>query len=202
MGSAASLLLHICCAPCSVACVKALRDQGIEPVGLWYNPNIHPFLEYKARRDTLREYAGTIGLDLREIDFYGLRQFTAAVAHDPDRRCGYCYSCRMERAAQYAAENGFDRFSTTLLYSPYQDRELILQSGMAAGEKYGVGFMPYDFRPLFKEGQEGARCAGLYMQKYCGCVYSEEDRFSNRRKKELHKLHKAAGATRSGANVG
>ena len=77
-----SLLLHICCAPCSVACVKMLREEGTEPTGFWYNPNIHPFLEYKARRDTLRQYAQDIGLDLREEDFYGLRQFTAAVAQD------------------------------------------------------------------------------------------------------------------------
>ena len=83
-----STLLHICCAPCSVACVKTLREEGVEPVGFWYNPNIHPFLEYKARRDTLRQYAQDIGLDLREEDFYGLRQFTAAVAQDSDHRCG------------------------------------------------------------------------------------------------------------------
>ena len=166
------LLLHICCAPCSVACVKQLREEGAEPVGFWYNPNIHPFLEYKARRDTLRQYAQDIGLDLREVDFYGLRQFTAAVAAD-------------------AAQHGFARFSTTLLISPYQNRELICAVGAKMGEKYGVEFIPYDFRPRFREGQEEARALGLYMQKYCGCIYSEEDRFSNRRKKELHKLHKA-----------
>lgn len=186
-----SILLHICCAPCSVACIKTLREEGTEPVGFWYNPNIHPFLEYKARRDTLRQYARDIGLDLREEDFYGLRQFTAAVARDCEHRCGYCYACRMERAAQYAAENGFDRFSTTLLVSPYQNRELMCATGEKMGERYGVEFVPYDFRPRFREGQEEARALGLYMQKYCGCVYSEEERFSNRRKKELHKLRKA-----------
>jgi len=184
------LLLHICCAPCSVACVKALRADGVEPVGFWYNPNIHPFLEYKARRDTLRDYARSIELDVREEDFYGLRQFTAAVAADCDHRCGYCYASRLERTAQFARENGFTQFSTTLLISPYQNRDLILSTGARMGEKYGVEFAPYDFRPHFRDGQEEARALGLYMQKYCGCVYSEEDRFSNRRKKELHKLHK------------
>ncbi len=186
------LLLHICCAPCSVACIRALREEGTEPVGLWYNPNIHPFLEYRARRDTLREYAGQIGLDLREIDFYGLREFTAAVAAEPERRCGYCYACRMEKTARYAAEHGFDRFSTTLLISPYQDRERILETGARMGERYGVAFVPYDFRPRFREGQEEARALGLYLQKYCGCVYSEEERFSNRRKKELRRMRRAA----------
>lgn len=125
-------------------------------------------------------------------NFYGLRQFTAAVAADCDHRCGYCYACRMERTAQYAAQHGFARFSTTLLVSPYQNRELIRAAGERMGERYGVEFAAYDFRPRFQEGQEEARAAGLYLQKYCGCVYSEEERFSNRRKKELHKLHKAA----------
>ena len=187
------LLLHICCAPCSVSCIKMLRAEGIEPVGFWYNPNIHPYLEYKARRDMLRQYAQDIDLDLREIDFYGLRQFTAAVARDSDHRCGYCYLCRMEETAKYAAEHGFTHFSTTLLVSPYQNREMICAIGEKMGEKYGVEFVPYDFRPGFRDGQEEAREQGMYMQKYCGCVYSEEDRFSNRRKKELHKLHKQQG---------
>ena len=177
-------LLHICCAPCSVACVKTLREEGVEPAGFWYNPNIHPYLEYKARRDTLRQYARDIGLDLREEDFYGLRQFTAAVAQDCEHRCGYCYACRMERTARYAAENGFARFSTTLLVSPYQDRERICAAGAAAGEKYGVEFLPYDFRPRFREGQDRARALGLYMQKYCGCIYSEEDRYRAKKRKK------------------
>ena len=61
------LLLHICCAPCSVACIKQLREEGVEPVGFWYNPNIHPFLEYKTRRDTLRQYAQDMGFVIPSI---------------------------------------------------------------------------------------------------------------------------------------
>ena len=170
-------LLHICCAPCSVACVKLLREEGVEPVGFWYNPNIHPFQEYKARRDTLRQYAKDIGLALEEEDFYGLRQFTAAVAADSDRRCGYCYACRMERTAQYAAEHGFDAFCTTLTVSPYQDTPLIFETGEKLARAFGVKFAPYDFSPRYREGQDEARALGLYMQKYCGCVFSEEDRY-------------------------
>ena len=171
-------LLHICCAPCSVACVKTLREAGTEPVGFWYNPNIHPFLEYKARRDTLRQYARDIGLALREQDFYGLREFTAAVAADPDHRCGWCYTCRMEQTARYAAENGFTHFSTTLLISPYQDHELIRTLGETAAHKYGVPFLYRDFRPGFWDGHEKAKALGFYMQKYCGCIFSEEERYA------------------------
>ena len=190
-----STLLHICCAPCSISCIQQLREMGIEPVGFWYNPNIHPFLEYKARRDTLRQYAQEIGLELREVDFYGLRQFTAAVAQHSDQRCGYCYTCRLEETAKYAAQHGFTHFSTTLLVSPYQNREMICAIGEKMGERYGVTFAAHDFRPGFSNGQEEARSQQLYMQKYCGCIYSEEDRFSNRRKKELHKLHKQQAQT-------
>ncbi len=197
MRPLSDLLLHICCAPCSVACVHQLREEGTEPTGFWYNPNIHPYLEYKARRDALRDYAKSIGLALREEDFYGLRPFTAAVAAHPEQRCGYCYACRMEETARYAAEHGFARFSTTLLISPYQNRELLCAAGEAAAARHGLTFVPYDFRPRFREGQEEARALGLYMQKYCGCVYSEEERFSNRRKKELHRQHKAAAQGRS-----
>ncbi len=117
------LLLHTCCAPCSVYCVESLRDEGIEPVSFWFNPNIHPYQEYKARRDTLIGYAGDIGLELLVREDYGLREFVRHVAGDIDRRCAYCYACRLEETARFAAEHGFTGFSTTLLVSPYQDHD-------------------------------------------------------------------------------
>ncbi len=178
------LLLHICCAPCSVACIQSLRGEGTEPVGFWYNPNIHPFTEYRARRDCLREYAKSIGLALVEQDEYGLRPFVQAVCGDIDHRCASCYTCRLERTAQVAAEHGFDAFTTTLSISPYQNFALICAVGEAIGEKYGVPFLPRDFRPLFRDGQAQARELGLYMQKYCGCIFSEEDRYCKKRKKK------------------
>lgn len=179
-----SLLLHICCAPCSVACVKQLREEGIEPVGYWYNPNIHPFTEYRARRNCLVDYAKSIGLELVVDDFYGLRQFVTAVVSNIPGRCAYCYDTRMDQTARYAAEHGFDAFCTTLTVSPYQNTPLIFQKGQAAAEKYGVEFLPYDFSPRYREGQTEARELGLYMQKYCGCVFSEEDRYCNKKKKK------------------
>ena len=117
------LLLHTCCAPCSVYCVDSLRSEGIEPVSFWYNPNIHPYQEYRARRDTLVDYAGSIGLEWIVQEHYGLRGFVQAVAEDISHRCAYCYTSRLEETARYAAENGFTHFSTTLLVSPYQDHE-------------------------------------------------------------------------------
>ena len=181
-----SLLLHTCCAPCSIYCGDSLRSEGIEPVSFWYNPNIHPYQEYKARRDTLKEYAASIGMKLLVREDYGLRTFVKAVAEDLDHRCGYCYACRLEETARYAAEHGFTHFSTTLLVSPYQDHERLRATAEEMAARYGVAFLYRDFRPGFREGQAKARELGLYMQKYCGCVFSEEERYSKqiRRDKE------------------
>ena len=175
-------LMHICCAPCANRPIARLRDEGIEPVGFWYNPNIHPYTEYQARKHTLEEYAREIGMKLVIGGTYDLRPFVTAVAGNLDQRCGYCYRCRMEATAQYAAENGFSSFTTSLLISPYQDHELICAMARAAGEKYGVEFLYRDFRPLFRAGQDFAREHGMYMQKYCGCIFSEEERYRKRKK--------------------
>lgn len=178
------LLMHTCCAPCSVYCVKSLRSEGVEPVSFWYNPNIHPYQEYKARRDTLIAYAGDIGMELLVREDYGLRDFVRAVAADLDHRCGHCYGCRLEETARYARDNGFTHFTTTLLVSPYQNHEGIRQKGLELAERYGVDFLYRDFRPGFREGQAEARERGLYMQKYCGCVFSEEERYAKQIKRD------------------
>ena len=171
------LLLHICCAPCSVACVEELRVEGIEPTGFWYNPNIHPVSEYKMRKNTLIQYASDIHMRLIVENYYGLREFIDNISPDYNHRCGFCYRFRLEETARYAAENGYDAFTTTLLISPYQNHELLKETGEEMGDKYHISFAYRDFRPRFKEGQEKAAQLGLYRQKYCGCVFSEEDRF-------------------------
>ena len=178
------LLLHTCCAPCSVYCVDLLRSEGIEPVSFWYNPNIHPYQEYKARRDTLKAYAASIDLELIIREDYGLRNFVRAVADDIDHRCAHCYTTRMEETARFAAEHGFSHFSTTLLVSPYQDHDGICAAAQKLEQQYGVTFLYRDFRPGFRSAQAKARKLELYMQKYCGCVFSEEDRYAKQIKRD------------------
>ena len=168
------LLLHTCCAPCSVYCIKSLRQEGIEPTVYWYNPNIHPYMEYKARRDTLKEYTKSIGVNAIFDENYGLREFCKNVVDDLENRCvKYCYRVRLEQTAKYAKDNGYDSFSTTLLISPYQNHVALKKIGEEIAERYGLTFIYRDFRPGFREGQQEARELGLYMQKYCGCVFSE-----------------------------
>ena len=174
------LLLHICCAPCSVACVRALRGEGLDVSGFWYNPNIHPFTEYKARRDALAGYADSVNLPLTARDEYGLRDFLTLTwpASPEPGRCVACYQTRMDAAAAHAAENGFEAFSTTLLISPYQRHDLLCETAEETARRHGVRFLYRDFRPLFREGQAEARELGLYRQKYCGCIFSEEERYA------------------------
>ena len=179
------LLLHSCCAPCAVQCVASLAGEGIKPDLFWYNPNIHPYTEYCSRRDTFRLFATGRELLLVEEDEYGLRSFVSfveknGISENKDnsrQRCAYCYRLRLEKTACMAAENGYDAFSTTLLISPYQDHDLIRETGEALAGTYGINFLCRDFRPLFRQGQKQAREAGYYMQKYCGCIYSEEERY-------------------------
>lgn len=179
------LLLHTCCAPCSVYCIDKLREEGIEPTVYWYNPNIHPYMEYKARRDTLLEYTKSINVEAIFEEDYGLKEFCKNVINNLNSRCqDYCYPVRLEQTAKYAKEHGYDSFSTTLLISPYQKHDEIVRIGQEVARRYGIEFLYRDFRTGFRIGQSKARELGLYMQKYCGCVFSEEDRYSKQIKKE------------------
>ncbi|MBR4194840.1 MAG: epoxyqueuosine reductase QueH [Oscillospiraceae bacterium] len=170
-------LLHVCCAPCANMCIDTLRADGQELTAYWYNPNIHPFTEYRSRRNCLRDYAASISLPLVERDDYGLRPFVRAVAEDIEGRCVKCYEMRLFSAADFAARNGFDSFSSSLFISPYQNHELLKEVAERAADEFHIRFQYRDFRPLFRQGQERARELGFYMQKYCGCVFSEQERY-------------------------
>ena len=163
-----------------MACIASLREEGIEPALFLYNPNIHPFTEYVRRRDAALQYAKSLDLPLIMEDHYGLRQFIETLydvqaGFDFPGRCAYCYRLRMEKTAVTAKENGFDAFSTTLFISPYQNHDLLMKEAEAAAGKYDTTLLYRDFRPRFREGRQEARALGLYMQKYCGCIFSEEE---------------------------
>lgn len=182
------LLLHTCCAPCSVYCIDTLRKENIEPTVYWFNPNIHPYTEYKARRDCLKEYTESINVNAIFEENYGLKEFCKNVINNLENRCKqYCYPVRLEQTAKYAKENGYTHISTTLLVSPYQNHEALIEVANFMAKKYGVEFLYRDFRIGFREGQAKARELGLYMQKYCGCIFSEEDRYKKKIEKDKEK---------------
>ena len=173
------LLMHTCCAPCSVYCVDSLRAEGIEPTLFWYNPNIHPYQEYKARRDCLKEYAKSVNVKLIIDEEYGLIEHCRHAVNDLEGRClNYCYPHRLDRLVRYAATHDYDTFSTTLLYSPYQKHDEIINICKKLSALSDLDFFYRDFRVGYREGQAKARAAGLYMQKYCGCIFSEADRYA------------------------
>ena len=175
------LLLHTCCAPCSVYCIDELRKEGIEPTVYWYNPNIHPYKEYQARRDCLKEYTKSINVEAIFEEEYGLDEFCKEAVKDLQARCvNYCYPVRLLKTFEYAKQNGYDTVSTTLLYSIYQKHEFIKQLMEKYSQEYGIDFLYRDFREGFWEGHQKAHDLGLYMQKYCGCIFSEEMRYYNR----------------------
>ena len=146
-------LLHICCAPCANQCIEVLRADHFEVAGFWYNPNIHPYTEFRSRRESVRQYAPTIDLPLIENNNYALRPFIRAVAEDIEHRCGTCYEMRLMETAKTAKELGFDSFTSSLFISPYQNHELMKEVAQQAAEEYGVEFLYRDFRPYFKAGQ-------------------------------------------------
>jgi len=173
------ILLHMCCGPCAIAPVRALMAEGYEVTGLYYNPNIHPLMEYKRRRDALAEVAARLGFKViyKDAD-YDPKAWFRAVAQREDNRCFHCYAMRLERTAQMARRGKFDCFSTTLLYSKFQKHEMIAQLGRDMAGAGQCGFLYQDFREGWKEGIETSKDWGVYRQQYCGCLYSENERYA------------------------
>ena len=171
------LLLHLCCAPCTIYPLEILRKDAGQVKGVFFNPNIHPYLEYKKRLDTVREYAAREGLEVAVAEGYPIEEFllkTAALGKD---RCSYCYEVRLRHTAEQARKGLFDAFTTTLLYSRYQKHDLIRQTGEAIAREMQVPFYYQDFRVGWEEGVRISKETGMYRQKYCGCVFSEKERF-------------------------
>lgn len=173
-----NLLMHTCCAPCSVYCIDSLRKEGIEPTLYWYNPNIHPYMEYKSRRDCLKEYSKLVNIQAIFEEEYGLDEFCKNVVGDLKNRCtNYCYPLRLRKTFEYAKTNGYDAVTTTLLYSIYQNHDFIKNYMEELSNEFGITFLYRDFRVGFREGQAKARELGLYLQRYCACIFSEKDRY-------------------------
>jgi epoxyqueuosine reductase len=169
--------MHMCCSNCAIYPVQTLQRRGIDIKGFWFNPNIHPYLEYKSRLDALRKLQDLWGLDIDYEDTYGLKEFLRRVVNNEEARCEYCYTVRLDRTAAKAKELKADAFTTSLLVSPYQNLDIIRARGLDLQNKYSVEFYFEDFREGFREGRRMAGDLDLYRQKYCGCIYSEMERF-------------------------
>ena len=171
------ILLHICCGPCSIWPVKSLRNDGMDVMGFFYKHNIHPYTECLKRQETLQNYADQINLRMIHQEGYELEGFLQNVVYREADRCRYCYHERLRSTAMLARRGKFDYFSTTLLYSKFQNHEFVKAIGASIGKAVGVPFFYQDFREGWKEGVETSKQLGMYRQQYCGCIYSEKERF-------------------------
>jgi epoxyqueuosine reductase len=171
------LLLHICCAPCSIFPLKILREDHVQVMGFFYRDNIHPYTECLKRQETLADYARSIDLRLIVPETYDVEGFLRNVAFREADRCTYCYHARLQATAHVAKHGKFDAFSTTLLYSKFQKHDMIRAVGESVGKSTGVPFHYRDFRVGWKEGIEASKALGMYRQSYCGCIYSEKERY-------------------------
>jgi predicted adenine nucleotide alpha hydrolase (AANH) superfamily ATPase len=180
-NSKGKLLLHTCCAPCTVYVHKEFVREGYDITGYFYNPNIHPYTEFDRRLTTMKLYALENDLNMIYDERYDMENFFDAVYKKGDMRCLYCYTLRLHNTASLAKDRGYGAFSTTLLVSPHQKHELIAEAGNIVSKKIGIPFIYKDMRPHYKEGRETARAMNLYSQKYCGCVYSEKERFQKKK---------------------
>lgn len=195
-----SVLIHVCCAPCLMYPASVLEGEGAEFSCYFYNPNIHPYREFRARLNTFLELA-----DNRKYSYivdrdYGLKEFLRRIVFKEDARCGLCYQMRLGQTARVAAENNHSGFTSTLLYSKYQNHALLCSQAEQAAEKEAVPFVYRDFRVGWQQGINESIASNLYRQSYCGCIYSEQERYDNRLKKQLRKKRKCDVQSRGSGN--
>jgi predicted adenine nucleotide alpha hydrolase (AANH) superfamily ATPase len=146
-------------------------------MGFFYKHNIHPYTECLKRQQVLEDYAESIALKLIYQDGYDLEGFLRNVVYRESNRCRYCYHDRLQATARMARHGRFDAFSSTLLYSKFQQHEIIRTIGESVGRDVGLPFLYRDFRNSWKEGIEESKRLGMYRQQYCGCIFSEKERF-------------------------
>ncbi len=177
------LLVHTCCAGCLADSLASFRRESDDLAVYWYNPNIHPLVEYRKRLKSVRLICERLGLELIVDDpdgpgeGYGLIDFIRAVAGNEEARCRHCHSDRLLATGRKASELGFDAFTTTLSVSRHQDHVILKEAGRASQEATGVRFLYMDLRALHGSAESAPSGLTLHRQKYCGCIYSEFERF-------------------------
>jgi predicted adenine nucleotide alpha hydrolase (AANH) superfamily ATPase len=178
MGSK-SVIVHCCCAHCAAYTVEYWRQQGYVVSALWYNPNIHPYLEHQHRLEAMESFAQGINLPLHVVGGYDIIDYFRQVVGREAERCQYCFRLRLAKTAEVALETGCNAFSTTLLISPHQKHELIREIGGELAQEKGVEFLYADLRKRYSDSRRLTKGLNLYRQQYCGCVYSEWERYAN-----------------------
>jgi predicted adenine nucleotide alpha hydrolase (AANH) superfamily ATPase len=175
------VLIHVCCAHCAAYTVEHWRHEGHEVGGFWYNPNIHPFTEHRQRLESMQSLAQQIALPLTIAAGYDIIEYFRRVAGHESERCRYCFELRLAKTAEAARQQGYDAFTTTLLISPQQQHETIKEVGNKIAGEQGVAFLYADLRKRYSDSRHITKPMDLYRQQYCGCVYSEWERYANKK---------------------
>lgn len=180
-----NILLHICCGPCAAYPLKKLREDGHQVQGYFYNPNIHPYQEFSRRLAALEEFSRRQDLAVEYEREYGLTEYLRQVVYHEEQRCLLCYKMRLVEVVRKAREVGADGFSSTLLYSRYQKHEVIRQMAEQLAAEHDIAFYYQDFREGWQEGIDEAVAMGIYRQPYCGCIYSERERYDKKLRQRI-----------------
>ena len=173
------ILLHVCCSTCAIGPFRDLSEGGHSVTAYFYNPNIHPLVEFRRRLKSLKVLQERVPFPVLYEEEYGLLEFLERVDWRGAGRCADCYRLRLGRTAAEARRGGCEAFTTTLLGSTHQDHEVIRHVGEACAGAEGVQFLYRDWRPLAEDNRWRASELRLYLQQYCGCVFSEHERFRN-----------------------
>jgi len=174
-----SVLIHCCCAHCAAYTAQYWREQGYETTALWYNPNIHPYMEHQCRLEAMQSLAREMNLSLIVTEGYDMVDYFRQVVGHEAQRCQYCFRLRLSKTAETAYQMGFNAFTTTLLISPHQKHDLIHETGNQLADEKGVPFLYADLRKRYSESRRMTKPLNFYRQQYCGCVYSEWERYAN-----------------------
>ncbi|MCX6013040.1 MAG: epoxyqueuosine reductase QueH [Chloroflexi bacterium] len=174
------MLVHACCGPCSTYTIDRLRHEKFDTYAFWYNPNVHPYLEHQRRFKAMQILSNNIDLPLITSPVYDIIEYFRGVSGQEGTRCQFCYLIRLSATAATAREKGFDAFTTTLLISPYQKHDLLIETAQKISSQYKINFYYEDFRKGYSESRRMAKELGLYRQPYCGCIYSEWERYKER----------------------
>ncbi|MFW0861576.1 MAG: epoxyqueuosine reductase QueH [Dethiobacter sp.] len=177
VGDKMDLLLHMCCGPCSTYSYKRYGELGYNLTGFFYNPNVHPYQEFLRRQEALSQFCAKEKIPLQISADYQPEKYIRRVMNDLENRCLHCYRLRLEETVLKAKELAIPNFATTLAISPFQNHELLRREGEKAGERHSVKYIYTDLRAGFRESVSLSRAMGLYRQSYCGCIFSEKERY-------------------------
>ncbi|HEX79192.1 MAG TPA: epoxyqueuosine reductase QueH [Dehalococcoidia bacterium] len=174
-----SVLVHCCCAHCTAYTIEHWRRQGYKVASLWYNPNVHPYMEHQRRLEAMHSLAKNLEFPLITIEGYDIVDYFRRVVGDEVNRCRHCFNIRLSKTAESALRMGYDAFTTSLLISHQQKHSLLQEVGDNIAREKGIEFLYADLRKRYSDSRHITKPMDLYRQQYCGCVYSEWERYSD-----------------------